>query len=93
MDVIAGALFLAFFVEGLIGYLWGDREGGAPREWLKYVSLAFGVVLAFVYQLDVVSLVAGGLVPIYPFVGYVVTGVIIGRGSNYVNDLVGSLRK
>lgn len=86
MEIIAGALLLATLVEGLITYLLGKGDGYAPREYIKYVSLLFGVIVAVLYRVDIFML--AGLVPIHPVVGYVTSGLVIGRGSNYLNDFV-----
>jgi hypothetical protein len=53
---------------------------------LRYAAMALGVLLALAYRADLLALV--GLVsPFSPFVGYVVTGLVIGRGSNFLHDL------
>lgn len=89
MEVIAGILLLAAFVEGLVEYLFAKQNGSQPV--LKYVALGLGVVLAIAYNVDILAM--AGLVSPIPLVGNVVSGIIIGRGSNYVNDVVGLLRK
>lgn len=92
MDIIVGAFLLATFVEGLITYLLGKTdEYAGPREWIKYLSLALGVVVSLLYRVDILA--ATGLVAIHPIVGYVVSGLIIGRGSNYLNDFVSLFKK
>lgn len=80
---------MATFVEGLIEYLFSKDEVSQPV--LRYMALAFGVVLAIAYNVDILA--AMGMTSIVPLVGNVVSGIVIGRGSNYVNDLVGMLRK
>lgn len=86
---------LAFVVEGGIEYFIGiplsKSEKLAPYAWLlQYVAAGVGVGLAFYYQLDLVSQVAGQVGGELPpsAVGYVITGLGIGRGSNYVHQLV-----
>lgn len=92
MEVIAGAFLLATFVEGLITYLFGKSEGQqGPREWIKYISMGMGVVMAMLYEVDILA--ATGLVAIHPLIGYAVSGLIIGRGSNYLNDFVSVFKK
>lgn len=81
-----GIVLLSTLVEGLITYLFGKTsEEMPPRPWLKYVSLAFGVALAVAYKIDIPSMT--GLSSGLPVVGYVVSGLIIGRGANYLNDI------
>ena len=89
MEATIGIFALAFFVEGLIEYLFA--KDGASQPALKYVALGLGVVLAIAYNVDILALV--GMTSVVPLVGNVVSGIIIGRGSNVVNDFVGKLRK
>lgn len=90
MDVILGIFFLATFIEGLINYVAGDSDG-VPRAALKYVGLVVGVVVAIAYKVDIPTMV--GLTTAWPIVNYIVSGIIIGRGSNYVHDVLGSINR
>lgn len=88
---LLGLGFLATFVEGLITYLFGKTaEDQPPRPWLKYVSLILGVLLALAYQIDIGTAV--GLVSPFPVVGSVLSGLIIGRGANYLNDIMSFIK-
>lgn len=88
MEIAAGIFFLAFFVEGLVEYLFAKDNGSQPT--LKYIALALGVGLAIAYNVDLLALL--GMTSIVPLVGNIVSGIIIGRGSNYVNDVVSKLK-
>lgn len=88
MENVIGILFLATFTEGLVEYLFG--KDGATQPYLKYIALAIGVVLAIAYNVDLLAMV--GLHSVVPLVSYIVSGIVIGRGSNYVNDVVSTLR-
>lgn len=88
MENLIGILFLATFVEGLVTYLFAKE--GQTQPILKYVALAIGVVLAVAYQIDILAMV--GLYSAIPLVSFIVSGIVIGRGSNYVNDAVSMLR-
>jgi hypothetical protein len=90
METLAGILFLATFVEGMIQYFAGDSVG-ATRYWLRYVSLFAGVSLSVAYKINIPELV--GISSPYTLVDFIVSGVIIGRGSNYINDMVSHFRK
>lgn len=90
MENILGILFLATFIEGLITYIFGESSEQSTRPWVRYVSLVLGVGAAIAYRIDIPA--AAGLVGIYPIVGYVVSGLVIGRGANYVNDIVALVR-
>ncbi len=90
MEDILGILFLATLLEGFIAYLFGEGQG-EKRNYLKYVALVFGTIMAVSYKIDIPAMV--GLTSPYPFVSFILSGLVIGRGSNYVNDLIGSFRK
>jgi hypothetical protein len=88
--LFAAAMFFGFLAtEGLVEYLLGtlfDKVAVlSPFKWaLMYVSALVGVGLAFFYALDLPAVVFG--LPASP-VGVLLTGLSIGRGSNFVNDL------
>lgn len=86
-----GALMLAILVEGTITHLFGESSEEDHKPWLRWVSLVFGVGAAIAYQLDILA--ALGLPAVYPLIGWIATGLIIGRGSNYVNDFISRLRE
>ena len=54
---------------------------------LRYVSALVGILLCIAYRADLLALV--GLITTTPLVGYIITGIVIGRGANYLHDLVG----
>lgn len=92
MDTVAPILFLAFITEGLVEYLFVPL---ADSPWLKpalsplltrYVAVLTGIGLAFAFQADVLAM--AGLEATWPPLDYLITGVLIGRGSNYLNDLL-----
>jgi len=53
---------------------------------LRYSAAIVGVGLCLVYAMDLLALV--GLTARAPYVGEVLTGLLIGRGANFVNDFV-----
>lgn len=91
MENILGILLLATLIEGLITYVFGESsDSTVSRPWLRYVSLALGIGACVAYKIDIPGMV--GLVSAWPIVGYVVSGLIVGRGANYVNDIVALVR-
>jgi hypothetical protein len=54
--------------------------------WLRYVSMLVGIALAFAYRADL--LLWFGFAAWHPAIGMALTGILIGRGSNYMHDLV-----
>lgn len=99
LALLAGIFVLAFLAETLTEYFARPflrpetLPGNAhlPRHvvpaWLlRYIAALVGVALAIAYRADLLALF--GLVAWSPWIGYVVTGLIIGRGANYLNDVV-----
>lgn len=93
--ILAIVLFIAFLIETLVEFVLGTLFDKipklAPLKWtIMYVAIAVAIFAAFLYRLDLVSLLAQFLgtndIPQTTF-GIVVTGVAIGKGSNYLHDL------
>jgi hypothetical protein len=96
MQVILIILLLAFLVESLVEYLFGrlfdQVKGLNPYRWLlAYIAGAIGILGCFWYGFDLLFLLGGyldaGTAGPSAF-GIVLTGLAVGRGSNYVHDLV-----
>ena len=58
--------------------------------WLRYIACLVGVGLAIAFRADLFAAV--GLAAISPWIAYVLTGILAGRGSNYVHDLIDTWR-
>lgn len=97
VKAILGIFLLAALVEALVEYLvqpWLKPEHRelTPAEdlirtmALRYSAAVIGVVLCIAYQVDILALV--GLFSGWPLIGPVLTGLLIGRGANFVNDFV-----
>ena len=69
------------------GAYWLARHLGTG-DWTLFLTwLALvGIGLAVAYRADALALF--GLVAWAPWIGWVVTGLVIGRGSNYLHDLI-----
>ncbi len=52
-------------------------------------SLVIGVLISILAKIDIFEL--QGLVLSIPFVGYILTGILISRGSNFIHDLYGKI--
>lgn len=81
---IIGILLLSTLIEGTLTYLFGEKRD-APRPYIRYISLALGIAAAIAYRIDIPAMT--GLVAINAYVGYILSGIIIGRGANYINDI------
>lgn len=88
MEII-GVMLLATLIEGFIEY-FVDKEG-VMKGRIKYLAAGIGIVVAIVYQIDLLE--AAGLTTSVPIIGYVFSGLIISRGSNFVNDVISKIRQ
>ena len=80
-----GLIFLAVIVEGIITYIKEFFVKG-EFKWEMLISILIGVFVAVAYGVDIFAMV--GMKTFIPYLGSVLTGVLISRGSNYVCDLV-----
>jgi hypothetical protein len=51
---------------------------------LRYIAAAVGIALCIAYRVDLLAIL--GIDSAWPIAGQVVTGLIVGRGSNFVHD-------
>ena len=90
LGILAIIFLLSFLVEAMVEYIFGKLFDHVPvlvpYKWLlQYVALG-----AFIYKFDVISLLSIWLetpIEIHPF-GITITGLAIGRGSNFIHDLI-----
>lgn len=84
-------LFLAFFNEAFIEYFVSSESKAQP--YLKYIALSLGILVACIFQVNILDLLSIEGLPEFEGVAlwalYVMTGVVISRGSNFVNDIIG----
>ncbi len=78
-------IFLAIILEGVITYVKEFFVKGNVR-WEMLISIIIGVLITSAYGVDVLAM-AGLKTPV-PFLGSILTGILISRGSNYVFDLI-----
>ncbi len=83
-----GIAAFAILIEGIITYInqFLIQENFC---WQMALSLALGIIVAVAYKLDLPSYF--NLESDIPYVGCVLTGILLSRGSNYVFDLLGKL--
>lgn len=63
----------------------------ARKEFSKVVAIILGVVLCLSTSTGILNLF--GLASSYPLADYLISGLIISRGSNIIHDLVSQLNK
>lgn len=78
----------AMLVEGIITYINEFFVSGfAP--WQMILSLALGIVIAVAYKFDLPKYLK--MESQIPYVGCILTGILISRGSNYIYDTIKAL--
>lgn len=82
-------ILMSVIVEGLITYAKTFFIGG-KFQWQMLVGIILGVAVALVYNVDIFALL--GVVAAVPYVGAILTGILISRGSNYIFDLIKALQ-
>lgn len=86
MEKFLSILFLAIIVEGIVTYVTTIYTQHR-MHWESVVACVIGIVVSITYSIDLFELV--GMTSHVPFVGMVLTGILISRGSNYMFDLIG----
>lgn len=80
------ALFLiSITIEGTVTYIrtwFVDNH----FQWQQAAACVLGILLAIAYKLDYISLF--DVKTTVPYVGNILTGIAISRGSNYLFDLL-----
>jgi hypothetical protein len=95
VSLIALALALAFLAESMVEYLFGQAVDHIPSlhawRWsLIYVAMLAGVGLSYYYRLDLINvIVQAEPTPL----GMLLSGLIIGRGANFVHEFVSTYLK
>jgi len=80
MTQLTTFFLLAALVEGIVEYA-GARIPAAIKQ---YAAAGIAIALCVAYNADLLALL--GLTAPYPYVGAIATGLILGRGSNYLHD-------
>ena len=78
-------LVMSVLIEAVITYVRTivvDKE----IKWQIIVSIILSVALCLAYKIDIPALV--GIVSPVSYVGNVLTGILVSRGSNYIFDLL-----
>jgi len=91
MEILAPfgvVLTLAFLCESLTEYFFSEvlAACGLDTKYLRYIAALVGVGLALLYGLDALRDFLG-VSPRLAHLGEVLTGLILGRGANFVHDL------
>lgn len=86
---IAIIIAVAILIEGLVEYGKNIADmfyGGDKKTAItQLVTIAVGIAIAFAFNADMFMPL--GLI-VNHYIGMVLTGIIMSRGSNYVSDLI-----
>ena len=89
MAELTQIILLATLVEGMTQFLVKDLpfipDELAPTI-LRYITMGIGIACAFNAQIDIFATL--GLESTIPYFGYVATGILASRGSNYIHDIL-----
>ena len=83
-------LFLAIVIEAVITYaktLFVERK----FQWQIAAAMLLGVGCALAFGIDLFAV--AGIPAAVPYVGNILTGILLSRGSNYMFDLMGQLTR
>ncbi len=84
-----GIICAAVIIEGLVTYIKTFVADG-KFQWQMVAGLALGVLVAVGYNLDILAMF--DMVSTIPLLGTILTGILISRGSNYLFDLIKTIR-
>ena len=78
----------AVLVEGIVTYINEFFVSGVA-PWQMILSLTLGMVVAISYKLDLPEYL--NMKAHIPYIGCILTGVLISRGANYLYDLISTI--
>lgn len=85
---ITTLIIIAILVEAIWENVKTIWENGLNIN--RIGALVLAILICILAQVNVFEIV--GITLSYNLVGYILTGVIVSRGANFVNDLFGKLR-
>lgn len=83
-----GIVTFAVLIEAIITY-FNEFYVQGNICWQMLFSMVLGVIIAVTYKLDLPSYF--NLSSDIPYVGCILTGILLSRGSNYIFDLLDKL--
>jgi hypothetical protein len=104
--LIAVAFSLAFLTESMVEYFVGtvfDKIAKlTPAKWtLAYIAAVVGIGLALYWKIDLIAVIANGVAKLAQTettwsvtpIGQALSGLAIGRGSNFLHDFLANALK
>lgn len=88
--MVLKVVIMSMIVEALIETLkmtWRKDKFNVS----KILAIVIGIIVAIVYRIDMISIV--GIEATWSIFGYILTGILISRGANFVSDLLKGIKK
>lgn len=83
MEKFFALIVMAILVEAVITYVKEIKSFKSPL----ITSILLGIFVSVIYKIDLPATLS--ITTEIPYVGSVLTGIIMARGSNYLYDLIG----
>jgi len=90
MDKFLGIVMTAVVIEGAVSYMNMIVSPEKSIKWQCVAAIILGVFVGVCYDLDLLAMF--GVYSPMPFVGNILTGFLLSRGSNYIADTLKFLR-
>ena len=95
MISISDVILISLFIEAIVGALkplWS--KDGEKLSVSEYVSMGMGILLAVSCKINMLAYVVELSYPVWvEYVFYALTGIAIGRGTNFLYDLWNKLKE
>ena len=85
---ITEIISLSIIIESIITYFKEFFINWNPSIGMIF-SIILGIIIAITYELDLPKYI--NLKSNIPYVGNILTGILISRGSNYIHDILRSI--
>ena len=85
---ISKLITICVLVESMVTYINSFFVVGEPH-YQMVLSLIFGIFISVAYKIDLLKL--ADIESEMPYIGFILTGILISRGSNYVYDLMSKI--
>lgn len=82
---VSKMVMAAVLVEGIITY-FNEFFVSGDAPWQMILSLVLGTVVAIAYKFDLPRYL--NMESNVPYIGCILTGILISRGANYIYDLL-----
>lgn len=82
---------IAIVIEGIVEYAKMFYSSANEVKISIVLSVVLSVIASIGFGLDIFAIL--GIASTIPYLGTVLTGIVIARGSNYIYDLIGKITK